>query len=93
MYDIEATVTKSTPSELKLTGNWPLDWLQAPEKSTEVIAELLPGQTEPPPSGPVQRLEILGNRALRPNLQLGDRVVVTFPIFDVSVSRVAIAMV
>ena len=44
MYDIEATVTKSTPTELKFTGEWPLDWLQAPEKSTEVIAELLPGK-------------------------------------------------
>ena len=43
MYDIEATVTKSTPTELKFTGDWPSDWLEAPEKSTEVIAELLPG--------------------------------------------------
>jgi hypothetical protein len=76
MYDIEATVTKSTPSELKFTGNWPLDWLQAPEKSIEVIAELLPGQTEPPLSVPVQRLEMPGNRALRPNLQFGDRVLI-----------------
>ena len=76
MYDIEATVTKSTPTELKFTGDWPLDWLQEPEKSTEVIAELLPGQTEPPPSVPVPRLEISGNRALRPNLQLGDRVLI-----------------
>ena len=76
MYDIEATVTKSTPTELKFTGDWPSDWLEAPEKSLEVIAELLPGQTEPPPSVPVKRSEIPGDRALRPNLQLGDRVLI-----------------
>jgi len=76
MYDIEATVTKSTPTELKFTGDWPYDWLEAPEKSTEAIGGLLPGQTELPPLGLVQRLEIPGNRALRPNLQLGDRVLI-----------------
>jgi hypothetical protein len=76
MYDIEATVTKSSPTELKFTGDWPLDCLQAPEKSTEVIADLLLGQTEPPPSVTLQRLKIPGNRTSRPNLELGDRVLI-----------------
>jgi hypothetical protein len=30
MYNIEATITTATPTELKLTASWPLDWLQAP---------------------------------------------------------------
>ena len=30
MYDVAAMVTTATPTELKLTGNWPVDWLQAP---------------------------------------------------------------
>jgi hypothetical protein len=39
MYDIEATVTTATPTELKLTASWPLDWLQAPN-SIEIQRKL-----------------------------------------------------
>jgi hypothetical protein len=76
MYDIEAIVTIATPTELKFTGNWPIDWLQVPEKSTEVLRKLSPGEVLSPPSGPFQQMELSGNRAFRPNLQLGDHIVV-----------------
>jgi hypothetical protein len=29
MFDIEATVTAATPTELKLTADWPIRWLEA----------------------------------------------------------------
>ena len=29
MFDIEATVTVATPTELKLTADWPIRWLEA----------------------------------------------------------------
>jgi hypothetical protein len=29
MYDIEATVTLATTTELKLTADWPIRWLEA----------------------------------------------------------------
>src|SRR5271166_6104587 len=44
MYDIEATVTTATPTELKLTASWPLDWLQAPN-SIEIQRKLSPDET------------------------------------------------
>jgi hypothetical protein len=75
MYDIEAIVTTSTPTELKLAANWPLEWLQAPG-STKIQRKLVPGETLEPYSGPVERSEIGGNRGLWPNLQLGDRVLI-----------------
>jgi hypothetical protein len=76
MYNIEAIITTATPTELKFTANWPIDWLQAPETSTEVLHKLLPGEILSPPSVPLQQMELLGNRAFRPNLQLGDHVIV-----------------
>jgi hypothetical protein len=76
MYDIEAIVTTATPTELKFTANWPSDWLQAPEPSTEVLRKLSPGEMLSPPSGPLQQMELLGNRAFQPNLQLGDHVII-----------------
>ena len=30
MYDIKATVTKATETDVKLAGDWPTDCLQAP---------------------------------------------------------------
>jgi hypothetical protein len=30
MYDIKATVTKATETDVKLSGNWPTECLQAP---------------------------------------------------------------
>jgi hypothetical protein len=75
MYDIEAIVTTATPPELKLTGNWPLDWLQVPN-SIEIRRKLSRGEVWEPPPGPAQRMEIGGNRAFWPNLQVGDHVIV-----------------
>jgi len=34
MYDIKATVTKATETDVKLAGNWPTDCLQAPRDLT-----------------------------------------------------------
>ena len=31
MFDIEATVTVATPTELKLTADWPIRWLEHSE--------------------------------------------------------------
>lgn len=73
--DIEATVTTATPTELKLTGNWPLVWLQATH-SIQIQRKLLPGESLEPPAGPFQQMEIGGNRGAWPGLQLGDRVIV-----------------
>jgi hypothetical protein len=77
MYDIVATVTAAMLTELKLTGDWPLDWWQAPGfRSTEILRKISPGETIPPPDGPVLLQEIPGNRARWPDLQVGDRVIV-----------------
>lgn len=75
MYSIEATVTTSTPTELKLTGNYPFLWLQAlgPTAlgSTEIERKLSPGETFDSLGEPVQQKEIHGNRGNWPKLQLG----------------------
>jgi hypothetical protein len=77
MYEIGATVTTATPTELKLTGNWPVDWLQAPGfRSIEIQRKLLANESLGSPLVAVREEEILGNRANWPNLQLGDRVIV-----------------
>jgi hypothetical protein len=44
MYDIEATVTLTTPNELKLIANWPLRWLQA-AGSIEIQRKFSPEET------------------------------------------------
>jgi hypothetical protein len=54
MYDIEATVMTATPTELKLTASWPLDWLQAPN-SIEIQRKL---------SSPVLRSSKVGGAAV-----------------------------
>ncbi|MGA8658840.1 MAG: hypothetical protein WB586_22120 [Chthoniobacterales bacterium] len=80
MYRIEAIVTTATPTELKLTGNYPLVWLQAlgPTAlgSTEIERQLLPDEAFDSLGEPVEQKEILGNRGNWPNLQRGDRVIV-----------------
>src|SRR5258708_9764534 len=46
MYEIAATVTTAVPTELKLTGNWPVDWLQAPGiRSIEIQCKLLANES------------------------------------------------
>ena len=75
MFDIEATVTVATPTEIKLTADWPIRWLEAPGgmeiQRKVVLAEILPVF-----DGTVQRLEIAGNRARWPDLSVGDHVIV-----------------
>ena len=77
MYEITAMVTTAAATELKLTGNWPVDWLQAPgTRSIEIQRKLLANENLGSPLVALREEEILGNRANWPNLQLGDRVIV-----------------
>jgi hypothetical protein len=74
MYEIEAIVTSATEKEgIKLTANWPVVWLQAPD-STTIMRKLLPNESLPALSEPTERLELGGYN--RPELRLGDRVMV-----------------
>jgi hypothetical protein len=77
MYYVIGTVTSATPTELKVTCNCPLDWVQAPDvKSSEIQRKLLPGEIFSGPTGSVVEQELLGNRLWQPDLELGDKVVV-----------------
>jgi hypothetical protein len=77
MYEIAATVTTAAPTELKLTGNWPVDWLRAPGiRSIEIQRKLLANESLGSPLVALREEQILGDRANWPNLQLGDRVIV-----------------
>jgi hypothetical protein len=75
MYDIEATVTLTTPNELRLIANWPLRWLQA-AGSIEIQRKFSPEETLPVVKGPVQHSEIAVYRGNWPDLGVGDRVIV-----------------
>ncbi|HTD16580.1 MAG TPA: hypothetical protein VK673_15460 [Chthoniobacterales bacterium] len=75
MFDIEATVTVATPTELKLTADWPIRWLEALGGS-EIQRKAVPNEKLPAFDGTVKRLEIAGNRAEWPNLSVGDHVIV-----------------
>jgi hypothetical protein len=75
MYDIEATVTLTTPNELKLIANWPLRWLQA-AGSIEIQRKFSPEETLLAVKGPVQHSEIAVYRGNWPDLGVGDRVIV-----------------
>jgi hypothetical protein len=45
MYDVEATVTETSPTVLKLTGDWPVDWLrETGTRTMEIQRELLHGE-------------------------------------------------
>jgi hypothetical protein len=72
--DIEATVTTATATEMKLTANRPLVWLQA-VGSTTILRKLWRGEVFENLEGPFQRQEIGGYQA-RPDYRLGDRVIV-----------------
>jgi hypothetical protein len=64
MYDVEATVTETGPTVLKLTADWPVDWLRATGLRTmEIQRELFHGEILETPSVPTERREIVGNRA------------------------------
>jgi hypothetical protein len=47
MYENEVTVTTSTRTQLKVTADWPLIWLQAPG-SIEILRKLLPREIVSP---------------------------------------------
>ena len=82
MYEIEATVTETGPTVLKLAADWPVDWLREPGTRTmEIQRELFHGETPQVPSAITERAEIGGNRENWPKLQVGDRVLVrcSFP--------------
>ena len=77
MYDVEAMVTETSPTVLKLTADWPVDWLRATGTRTmEIQRELLSGESLESPSVPTERVEIDGNRGNWRKLQVGNRVVV-----------------
>jgi hypothetical protein len=81
MYEIEATVTTATPTELNLTANCPVAWLQALGStfalgSTEIARQLAPGETVEPLDERVQQRELPFNQSFYPNLKVGDRVIV-----------------
>ena len=45
MYDVEAMVTETGPTVLKLTADWPVDWLRETGiRTMEIQRELLPGE-------------------------------------------------
>jgi hypothetical protein len=75
MFDIEATVTVATATELKVTADWPIRWLEATGgfdiQHKVVLKEILPEF-----DGTVKRLEIAADRARWPNLCVGDHVIV-----------------
>jgi hypothetical protein len=60
MYDIKAKVTKATETDVKLTGDWPTDCLQAPGSigSTEILRKLTPGEVFETFARQTQHLEI-----------------------------------
>jgi len=77
MYDIEATVSETGPTQLKLTADWPIDWLRdLGTRTMEIQRELFHGETREVPSASTERAEIHGKRENWPKLQVGDRVIV-----------------
>jgi hypothetical protein len=75
MYDVEAMVTETGPTVLKLTADWPVDWLRETGiRTMEIQRELLPGEFLELPSVPTERAEIDGNRANWRKLRFGNRV-------------------
>ena len=75
MFDIEATVTAATPTELNLTADWPIRWLEAAE-GFEIQRKVVLKEILPEFDGTVKRLEIKSDRARWPNLCVGDQVIV-----------------
>jgi hypothetical protein len=75
MFEIEAIVTTSTRTQLKLTANWPLIWLEKPGY-IQIERDLSPNEIVPALNSFVERSELSVDRELLWNLQLGDRVLV-----------------
>jgi hypothetical protein len=77
MYDVEAMVTETSPTVLKLTADWPVIWLRGTgTRIMEIQRELLPGEIRELPAVPTERAEIDGNRVNWPRLRVGNRVLV-----------------
>src|ERR1700675_2869584 len=77
MYDVEATVAETAPTLLKLSADWPVDWLRETGiRTMEIQRELLHGEILELPSVPTERAEIDGNRANWRKLRVGNRVLV-----------------
>ena len=77
MYEVEATVTETGPTVLKLTAEWPVDWLRETGLRTmEIQRQLLHGEILELLSVPTERAVINGNRGKWPRLHVGNRVVV-----------------
>jgi hypothetical protein len=77
MYDVEAMVTETSPTVLKLTADWPVVWLREQGiRTMEIQRQLLLGETLDPLLVPTERAEINGNRGNWRRLHVGDRVVV-----------------
>jgi hypothetical protein len=56
MYDIEATVTETSPTVLRLTADWPVDWLRGSGiRTMEIQRQLLHGEILELPSVPKRR--------------------------------------
>jgi hypothetical protein len=75
MFDIEATVTVGTATELKVTADWPIRWLEA-LGGFEIQRKVVSKEILPEFDGTVRRLEIAGDRARWPNLCVDDHVIV-----------------
>jgi hypothetical protein len=74
MYDIEATVTETSPAVLRLTADWPVDWLREPGiRTMEIQRELLYSEILELPTVPTERAEIDGNRGNWRKLHVGNR--------------------
>jgi hypothetical protein len=77
MYEIKATVTKGTSNDVKLIGDRPVAWLQAPDSidEPEILHKLIPGQVYETFGGQTQRSEIY-HPGYPLNLWVGDEVIV-----------------
>jgi hypothetical protein len=77
MYDAEAMVTQTSPTVLKLTADWPVDWLrETGTRTVEIQRELLQGEALEVLPVPTERAEINGNRGNWQKLHVGNRVLV-----------------
>jgi hypothetical protein len=92
MYDVEATVTETAPTLLKLAADWPVDWLRETGiRTMEIMHQLLHGEILELPWVTTQRGEIEGNRTNWRKLYVGNRVLVRcfFPGERTSALRLA----
>jgi hypothetical protein len=75
MFELDAIVTTSTRTELKLTANWPHIWLQKPG-FIQIERNLLPNEAVPLLDSFIERSELPVYRELLWDLRLDDRVLI-----------------